>query len=111
MGFSDIDDVRNGMLLYKPVEPPNGKPANVGWHTDRGYWKTCTSANMLTAWIPFHDCDERMGTITMIEGELNVETVIVRVGEDVSAAREARCRGDFFTIHRRKRLAVCIART
>ncbi len=55
-------------LLYKPVEPPGGKPANVGWHTDRGYWKTCTSANMLTAWIPFHDCDATMGTITMIEG-------------------------------------------
>ena len=53
-------------LLYKPVEEP-GKRANVGWHTDRGYWKTCTSPGMLTAWIPFHDCDEAMGTITMID--------------------------------------------
>ena len=44
------------------------KKANVGWHTDRGYWKTCTSPNMLTAWIPFHDCDEEMGTITMVDG-------------------------------------------
>jgi hypothetical protein len=54
-------------LLYKPVDTPD-KPANVGWHTDRGYWKTCTSTNMITAWIPFHDCDEQMGTIMMIDG-------------------------------------------
>ncbi len=44
------------------------KKANVGWHTDRGYWKVCSSAGMLTAWVPFHDCDEAMGTITMIDG-------------------------------------------
>ncbi|GLV55098.1 hypothetical protein KDH_19450 [Dictyobacter sp. S3.2.2.5] len=53
-------------LLYKPTSNPD-KAVNVGWHTDRGYWKTCSSENMLTAWIPFHDCDERMGTITMID--------------------------------------------
>lgn len=54
-------------LLYKPTEDPD-KPANVGWHTDRGYWKTCSSPAMLTAWIPFHDCDEQMGTIMMVDG-------------------------------------------
>lgn len=54
-------------LLYKPVDSP-GKKANVGWHTDYGYWKTCTSANMLTAWVPFHDCDEEMGTLTVLQG-------------------------------------------
>ena len=54
-------------LLYKPTQDPE-RPANVGWHTDRGYWKTCASANMLTAWIPFTACDEVMGTITMIDG-------------------------------------------
>ncbi len=54
-------------LLYKPIDNPD-KPANVGWHTDKGYWKTCTSENMLTAWIPFHDCDGRMGTISMVDG-------------------------------------------
>jgi hypothetical protein len=53
-------------LLYKPPSD-RSLPANVGWHTDRGYWKTCTSERMLTAWIPFHDCDEHMGTITMID--------------------------------------------
>ncbi len=53
-------------LLYKPTDRPD-KKAVVGWHTDRGYWKTCVSKNLLTAWIPFHDCDEEMGTITMID--------------------------------------------
>jgi hypothetical protein len=62
------DSVRlwHDQLLYKPPSDPT-KPANVGWHTDRGYWKTCSSACMLTAWVPFHDCDEQMGTITMID--------------------------------------------
>ena len=62
------DSVRlwHDQLLYKPPSDPN-RTANVGWHTDRGYWKTCTSEQMLTAWIPFHDCDEQMGTITMID--------------------------------------------
>ena len=54
-------------LLYKPMDG-EGVKANVGWHTDRGYWKTCSSSNMLTAWIPFHDCTQEMGTITMIDG-------------------------------------------
>ena len=57
-------------LLFKPTENFDTK-ANVGWHTDRGYWKTCSSPNMLTAWIPFHDCDEQQGTITMIDGSLH----------------------------------------
>ena len=38
------------------------------WHADRHYWQTCTSDRMLTAFIPFHDCGEQMGTITMIDG-------------------------------------------
>jgi ectoine hydroxylase-related dioxygenase (phytanoyl-CoA dioxygenase family) len=57
-------------LLYKPVSNLE-KAANVGWHTDRQYWKTCTSEDMLTAWIPFHDCDEKMGTIMMIDQSLH----------------------------------------
>lgn len=54
-------------LLYKPPTQGAGS-ANVGWHTDRQYWRTCTSDNMLTAWIPFHDSFEEQGTITMIDG-------------------------------------------
>lgn len=69
VGTSEIR-LWHDQLLYKPVDNPD-KKANVGWHTDRGYWKTCTSQNMLTAWIPFHDCDEAQGTITMIDRSLH----------------------------------------
>jgi hypothetical protein len=67
--LADTDEIRlwHDQLLYKPVDRPE-RPNNVGWHTDRGYWKTCTSSAMLTAWIPFHDCDESMGTVSMIDG-------------------------------------------
>ena len=54
-------------LIYKPpiaTEPTNVVP----WHFDKHYWSTCTSQSMLTAFIPFHDCTEEMGTITMIDG-------------------------------------------
>ncbi|MGD0243432.1 MAG: phytanoyl-CoA dioxygenase family protein [Streptosporangiaceae bacterium] len=54
-------------LIYKPpiaTEPTNVVP----WHFDKHYWSTCTSDSMLTAFIPFHDCTEEMGTITMVDG-------------------------------------------
>jgi hypothetical protein len=54
-------------LIYKPCDPD--EPSNiVPWHYDRDYWATSTSDRMLTAFIPLHDCDESMGTITMIDG-------------------------------------------
>jgi ectoine hydroxylase-related dioxygenase (phytanoyl-CoA dioxygenase family) len=54
-------------LIYKP--PIAGEPSNVvPWHFDRHYWQSCTSEDMLTAFIPFHDCGVEMGTITMVEG-------------------------------------------
>jgi len=54
-------------LLWKDPQSP-GMKANVGWHTDRGYWQSCSSENMITAWIPFHNCNEKTGTITMMDG-------------------------------------------
>jgi ectoine hydroxylase-related dioxygenase (phytanoyl-CoA dioxygenase family) len=54
-------------LIYKP--PIAGEPTNVvPWHFDKHYWSTATSDRMLTAFIPFHDCGEEMGTITMVDG-------------------------------------------
>lgn len=54
-------------LIYKPAR---GKPVDtiVGWHTDRAYWWTCTSEEMLTAWIPFQDCTEDMGPLAVLDG-------------------------------------------
>ncbi|MCQ4192204.1 phytanoyl-CoA dioxygenase family protein [Streptomyces sp. BPPL-273] len=54
-------------LIYKPPRPDEASNV-VPWHFDRDYWATSTSERMLTAFIPFHDCDERMGTITMVDG-------------------------------------------
>ena len=54
-------------LIYKP--PVRDEVSNlVPWHADRHYWQTCTSERMLTAFIPFHECDAEMGTITMMDG-------------------------------------------
>ncbi|MEI7032131.1 phytanoyl-CoA dioxygenase family protein [Streptomyces pratensis] len=57
-------------LIFKP--PVAEEASNiVPWHFDRHYWSTSTSERMLTAFIPFHDCDEEMGTITMVDGSHN----------------------------------------
>lgn len=57
-------------LLYKPAERalPDAGKVNVGWHTDRQYWRTCASANMLTAWVPFHDVGECEGAVSFVDG-------------------------------------------
>jgi ectoine hydroxylase-related dioxygenase (phytanoyl-CoA dioxygenase family) len=64
-----VDEIRvfQSTLIYKP--PIAAEPTNVvPWHFDKHYWSTSTSDKMLTAFIPFHDCDEEMGPITMVDG-------------------------------------------
>jgi hypothetical protein len=51
-------------LVYKPPKSIN---STVGWHCDRAYWATCSSDKLLTAWIPFHDCDEARGPLVVID--------------------------------------------
>lgn len=67
--LAGTDTIRlwHDQLLYKPVDAA-GAPANVGWHTDRQYWQSCTSEQMLTAWIGFHDVDEAGGSVSFIDG-------------------------------------------
>jgi ectoine hydroxylase-related dioxygenase (phytanoyl-CoA dioxygenase family) len=57
-------------LLYKPAEASqvDAGRVNVGWHTDRQYWRSCSSAEMLTAWVPFHDVGEREGAVSFVAG-------------------------------------------
>ncbi|MET7900596.1 phytanoyl-CoA dioxygenase family protein [Streptomyces sp. NPDC005355] len=67
--LAQADEIRvfQSTMIYKPPRP--GEPSNiVPWHFDRHYWSTCSSEDMLTAFIPFHDCDEELGTITMVDG-------------------------------------------
>ncbi|WP_246792250.1 phytanoyl-CoA dioxygenase family protein [Burkholderia perseverans] len=82
--LAGVDDIRlfQSTLIRKPPKPD--EPSNVvPWHFDRHYWSSCSSEQMLTAFIPFHHCDERMGTITMIDGshrwrELPTDDSVVR---------------------------------
>lgn len=54
-------------LIYKPPEV-EGTFSRIGWHTDRQYWDTCSSDNMITAWVPFHDTDDDIGTLVVLDG-------------------------------------------
>ncbi|MEU9992645.1 phytanoyl-CoA dioxygenase family protein [Streptomyces sp. NPDC048045] len=54
-------------MIYKPPRPDEASNV-VPWHFDKHYWATCSSQRMLTAFVPFHDCGDEMGTITMIDG-------------------------------------------
>lgn len=67
--LAEAEEIRvfQSTMIYKP--PVAGEQSNiVPWHFDRHYWATSTSERMLTAFIPFHDCGEEMGTITMVDG-------------------------------------------
>jgi hypothetical protein len=37
------------------------------WHVDGDYWGTCSSEELLTGWIPFHDCPEELGPLAVIK--------------------------------------------
>ncbi|WUI01386.1 phytanoyl-CoA dioxygenase family protein [Spirillospora sp. NBC_00431] len=53
-------------LLYKPSS--SGRRGNVGWHTDRHYWRCCSSQEMLTAWVPFHHITDAHGPVMFAVG-------------------------------------------
>ena len=60
--------VLDDQLVYKPAATTNQKVKTaVGWHSDRAYWGTCSSDNLLTAWIPFHDCDQARGPLVVLD--------------------------------------------
>jgi ectoine hydroxylase-related dioxygenase (phytanoyl-CoA dioxygenase family) len=82
--LASTDQIRlwNSTLIYKP--PIAAETSNlVPWHFDKHYWASCSSHNMLTAFIPFHDCDEEMGSITMVDGSHAWK----EIGGDDSTAR------------------------
>jgi len=48
---------------------PGGRTdAVVGWPIDADYGRTCSSKNMLTAWVPLPDCPEKMGPLVVLDG-------------------------------------------
>jgi hypothetical protein len=68
--LTGADGIRlwHDQLLYKPPLADGDPPGNVGWHTDRSYWKAATSEDMLTAWVPFHTVSMEHGPLMMIDG-------------------------------------------
>ena len=53
-------------LINKMPSKPTSKGI-VGWHSDKAYWPTCSSNNMLTAWIPLQDVTIDMGSLMHID--------------------------------------------
>lgn len=53
-------------LVYKPPQVSESV-ATVGWHTDIAYWKTCSSRNLITAWVPFQPVTSDMGPMTVLD--------------------------------------------
>ncbi|WP_318523789.1 phytanoyl-CoA dioxygenase family protein [Edaphobacter sp.] len=51
-------------LVTKPPYTPTSD-TRVGWHTDRAYWTTCSSKEMISAWVPVHDVSEEMGPLAV----------------------------------------------
>ncbi|HEY8981602.1 MAG TPA: phytanoyl-CoA dioxygenase family protein [Streptomyces sp.] len=51
------------------LKPPQARPdhTTVGWHTDIAYWKTCSSRNLITAWIPFQPVTGDMGPMMVMD--------------------------------------------
>lgn len=56
----------NTTVVDKPPKT-DGPDNTVGWHADRAYWPTCSSTEMLTAWIPLVDVPAQMGPIAMLD--------------------------------------------
>ena len=52
-------------IVYKPGGQMD---AVVGWHVDGDYWGTCSSREMLTAWVPLHDCPAELGPLVVLDG-------------------------------------------
>lgn len=55
-------------LLCKPPTSGDSKNGVIGWHADKAYWSTCSSDNLLTAWIPLQDCDKSLGPLVVLDG-------------------------------------------
>jgi ectoine hydroxylase-related dioxygenase (phytanoyl-CoA dioxygenase family) len=68
-------------LIYKPGD--RDEPTNiVPWHIDLHHWRVCTSENLLTAFIPLHDCGIQHGTLNVIDGSHNWKELPLEENDD-----------------------------
>jgi ectoine hydroxylase-related dioxygenase (phytanoyl-CoA dioxygenase family) len=84
-------------LLYKPVDAGTA-PIRVGWHTDRQYWLSCSSEEMLTAWVGFHDVSETNGGVAFLPGSHRWDVRDLDFFAQDAAALEARIAGQGFAV-------------
>lgn len=100
--LAGADSIRlwHDQLLYKPVDGP-AVPGNVGWHTDRQYWQTCTSEQMLTAWVGFHDVDEECGSVSFLDGSNHWDVEGLDFFSQDLAGLEAKVREQGFSVSKR----------
>ncbi|GII52071.1 hypothetical protein Pth03_04600 [Planotetraspora thailandica] len=68
-------------LIHKPGR--RDEPSNVvPWHIDLHHWSVCTSENLVTAFVPLHDCREEHGTLQVIDGSHNWKALPLEAGDD-----------------------------
>lgn len=53
-------------LIWKPSAAKDAAHTVTGWHADRAYWATCSSDNLITAWIPLHDIELNRGPLAVM---------------------------------------------
>lgn len=55
-------------LIYKPSNSANAFSTITGWHADRAYWGTCSSDNLITAWVPLHAVEVTRSPLVVMAG-------------------------------------------
>lgn len=55
-------------IIFKDPASDVSAETKVGFHTDRAYWQTCSSTEMLTAWIPLTPCTVESGPLAVVRG-------------------------------------------
>jgi hypothetical protein len=68
-------------LIYKPARAEESSNI-VPWHTDRHHWQTCTSDELITAFVPLHDCGAEQGSLTVLDGSHRWEDLPPQPGDD-----------------------------
>ena len=68
--LSGASEIRlfHDQLIWKDGATFDRSASVVGWHSDRAYWRSCSSTEMLTAWIPLQDTPEEMGPLAVWDG-------------------------------------------
>lgn len=67
-----VDSVRlwHDQALWKPGTSGQAptEAGNVGWHQDWGFWRSCSTTNMCSAWVALQDTDLTNGAMRMVVG-------------------------------------------